>query len=404
MKNQHGAKPTDIKEKNRGLALQLIATGQSVSRVDLARKMHLTKTTLGNIVSELVDKGIVVESPIPENSPEVSLGRKPIILDLSPTSPIIAGMLIKRNLLTVILADLRGVILEQVDYEYNTLNQKLLIEKLVELFHMVSVRQSRRIIAIGISSIGPINTKEQIILSPSNFWNIQNVPIGTMIQKETGKPTFLIHDCSAGALAERLYGAKAQYDNLIYLHIMNGIGAGYILHGKIYDGDSGCSGELGHMSIQMNGPRCTCGNSGCLELYANTDRMNEKIRSLKKIYPASARFFSDVYYNWEEIITGASCSDCLALSALDDFCEYLAVALQNVIRLLDIRHIVVGYRAEFPTNVVENILQSKLSTRLADTSIPVISVEQSSFQGDAPLIGSIAVVSNNIFSGYLNIY
>lgn len=407
MSSPHGTNLTSIKEKNRELALQLIATQQQVSRVELARKMHLTKTTLGNIVSELIEKGLVTETHQQEKTGELSIGRRPITLDLAPNSPIIAGMLIERNLLTVVLADLKGTILAQTTYEYDYLNEEILPDKLTKMFHQLADNQSRQIIAVGISSIGPVDTAKQMILSPANFWGIHDYPIGPIIQGRIGLPTFLIHDSSASALAEKLYRHNSlKSDNLLYLHIMNGIGTGYILHGQLYEGDMGRSGQLGHMSINFNGPRCNCGNAGCLELYANTNKMNEKIRSMRQLYHFPSPFPLSVKpnYTWEEIIEAANASDIYALSAVDEFCEHLTCALQNTISLLDIHHIIVGYNGPAHVTILEDVLSRKLNAKPHDSNTPDIIVEKSSFGGQAPLIGAIAVVANNIFNGTLNIF
>ncbi len=128
MPTLHGTNLTNVKEKNRALALRLISTGQSVSRANLARSMHLTKTTLGNIVSDLIASDIIKEYTYSSSEADSSLGRKPIILDLSPNSPLIMGMLIKRNLLSGILADLKGRIIDQKDFKYDSMDKDTLIE------------------------------------------------------------------------------------------------------------------------------------------------------------------------------------------------------------------------------------------------------------------------------------
>ncbi len=405
MATQHGNNLTSIKEKNRALALQLIATGQAVSRVELARKMLLTKTTLGNIVSELIAKGIVSESRLPEAEveAETALGRRPITLDLAPTSPLIAGMLIKRNILSVILADLKGVVVDQADYEYETIDAQSLTDRLLYLYDQLSDRQSRPIVAIGISSPGPVDTTRQMIMAPINFWGIRNLPISSIIQEKTGLPTFLIHDCSAGALAEKIYGARAgQLDNFLYLHIMNGIGAGYVLRGRVYGGDLGQSGEIGHMSINFGGPKCSCGNTGCLELYANIHQMNAQIRSLQNsVKVPSILPVGKGFYRWREIMNAAAASDFYALTAVETFCDYLALALRNVVNLLDIHTILMGYHAPENSAILEDILRAKLSESGTDP-LPV-AIERSSFGQNAPLIGSVAVVANKIFNGSLTI-
>lgn len=404
MSVQHGTNLTNIKEKNRALALRLIATEQSVSRADLARNMHLTKTTLGNIVSELIAKDIIREYTAPVDDSETALGRRPITLDLSLSSPLVMGMLIKRNLLSVILADLKGSILDQINWEYESADADLLIDTLMKLYHTLISRHKRRILAIGISSIGPVDMINRKILSPANFWGIHDLPIASIIEEKTSLPAYLIHDSSAGALAEKIYSKKAKdLDNLLYLHIMNGIGVGYILKGKLYDGDMGQGGELGHMSINFTGPLCNCGNNGCLELYANIHTMNAKMQSLRSIYKGSSLLSPDKNHTWNEIISAATSMDFLATAAVDDFCNYIAFALKNVISLMDIRHIIVGYDSAAHTTILEDTLELKLNSDVAEKD-GKIRVEKSYFGSNAPLIGSIAVVTDKIFSGELNIF
>lgn len=405
MNNPHGTNLTSIKEKNRALALQLIVNGQSVSRADLARKMHLTKTTLGNIVSELIEKDIISEYVGQDKTLDLSLGRPPITVDLSPMSPLIAGILIKRNILTVILADLKGRIVDQINYEYHTLDSELLIDQLIAMYEQLSSRQSRRIVAIGISSIGPVDAINQIILTPPEFWGIRNLSIGSIIREKTGLPTYLMHECNAGALAEKLYGSKAStYGNMVYLHIANGIGIGYILHSKIHEGDLGRNGELGDMIIQLEGSKYRSGNTGSLGLYANLDKMNEKIHALQETYSVPGILPAKPHYTWEEIIDAATFRDFYALSALDEFCTYLACALWNVLNLLAIHHVVVGYNSNHPTTILEDTLSSKLNALAQGIFAHPVIIEKSTFGVDAPLIGSIAIVADKIFNGSLNIF
>ena len=404
MPTLHGTNLTNVKEKNRALALRLISTGQSVSRANLARSMHLTKTTLGNIVSDLIASDIIKEYTYSSSEADSSLGRKPIILDLSPNSPLIMGMLIKRNLLSGILADLKGRIIDQKDFKYDSMDKDTLIETLVQLFEQLRKGQSRKIIAIGISSIGPVDTKAQKLTTPVNFWGIQNLPLPEIIRERTGLPAYIIHDSSAGALAEKIYGSHTYSDNLLYLHIMNGVGAGYIFQGNIYDGDFGQSGELGHTSINFAGPSCNCGNRGCLELYANIENMNRHIQELRMIYKGPTLLSGERdFYSWSDIITAASAMDFLAMAALDEFCGYLAYAVRNAIHLLDISHIIVGYDSPVETTVVEDTLTTKLNSGPQSNTGHIIEIVKSSFGGQAPLIGSIAVVTDKIFNEELNI-
>ena len=399
-----GSNLSDVKAKNRNLVLKLIATQEQVSRADLSRMTGLTKTTLGNIVADLIAQNILCEQP--DSNLEGGVGRRPILLDISPFSPCIMGMLIKRGLCTVLLSDLKGHIFDQINYEYQKhLEAEELLDILMMLYSQLRPRYERPIAAIGIASIGPVDTLAQKIVNPPNFFGISNLPVAGIIQRRTGLPTFLINDSNAGALAEKLYGKGKEVNNFIYLHIMNGIGAGYILDGKIYNGDIGQSGEVGHTSINFSGPVCDCGNVGCLELYANLANMNRKIHSLRNVYPKPTILPAGRQeYSWREIVDAAAGMDFFATAALEEFCEYVSYAMVNVVNLLDVEHIILGYDAAPSTHLLEAMLQDKLNTKALSAKYRKIAVEKSMFGGDAPLIGSIAAVTDMIFDGKISLF
>lgn len=400
MVKQTGTNLSDVKSQNRALILKLIATERFVSRSDLSRITGLTKTTSSKIVSELISEGIIHETTDTSIEIENTVGRKPTFLDISPNSPCVCGMLIKRGLCSVILADYKCRILYRENYQYDEkLTGNKLVDILIGMFERMKAHQTREIIAIGIASVGPVNIAEQKIANPPNFYGINNLPIAQIIREKTGLPTFIMSDAGAGALAEKIYGKGKRLDNFIYLHIMNGIGSGYILKNNIYSGDMGQSGEIGHTSINFSGPICDCGNIGCLELYANIQNMNKKIASLKKVYQkASILPENKTEYTWVEIIDAANQQDFFAISALDEFCEYVSYALVNTINLLDISHILVGYDSSFPGDIFESMLSVKLNAHVLVTKSRSILIEKSGFNGDAPLMGTIALLTDKIFN------
>ena len=207
----------------------------------------------------------------------------------------------------------------------------------------------------------------------------------------------LVNDANAGALAEKVYGFGKDISNFTYLHIMNGIGAGLVLKEELYNGDTGQSGEIGHTSINFAGPQCACGNRGCLDLYANVDNMRQKILELKNIYPRSPLAHKD-RPSWRNIIDSAGRKDSLAIMVLDEFCSYISYALINMLNLLNISTLIIGYDSSGEEYVIEEMLRTKLSHSLQSVNFDNITVMHSSFNGDAPLIGSIAYVADKIFS------
>jgi len=397
MHHKIGSNSRDIKARNRLLVLQLIASNHGISRVDLAKATKLSKMTVGNIVAELIESCVIEEAETSE-SVTGNYGRKPILLKIAAESPCICGMLIKRELCQIVLADLDGNIFEQIDYKYVHLDSyQDLIDLLSNGYNTLVARTTRRIIAVGISSVGPVDSAKGIILNPPFFYAIENVPITSIMGEITKLPVFLVNDANAGALAEKTFGIGKSLSNFVYLHIMNGIGSGFVLQNQLYSGNTGQSGEIGHTSIHFSGPKCVCGNKGCLDLYANLESMRDRIADLSSFY-SSSPIANQPKSTWIDIVNAGNQYDPLAIFVLDEFCSYIAHALVNTLNLLDLSDIVIGYDSEKSGTIIEDILHRKISKAILSSDYQEIMVAHSTFGGDAPLIGAIALVANEIFS------
>ena len=378
--------------------VKMIATIGPISRVLLSEKTGLSKMTISNYVSELISQGIVSEVEISGISPH-GKGRRPTGLTISPSSPLICGILIKRGVCQAISADLSGRILNSVHHGYpEHMTEKELIAIILGLIDSLAAKSPRPFVACGVASIGPLNVRTGSLLSPPNFYQIKNLNIIDEIQKHTNVPALLINDATAGALSELLYGYGKSNSHFAYLHIMNGIGMGFVINGEIYNHISGQNGEIGHVSINFNGPLCPCGNRGCLELYANQTAMWQRIQELSHYFPKSP-LSRKTEPGFAEILEAAAKNDPIALNVLDSFLEYVTIALISTINLLDFPMLIIGYDCSYPTDIVEKIIMNKTNSRLVALQRDKLAVYRSTFQGDAPLIGSSAVIASEIFKG-----
>lgn len=402
MNNNKGTNNQDIKRQNKLLILKMIATGTGLSRVEIAHATGLTKMTVGNLISELMEENLICEKEgVSENETEKKYGRKPVVFSISGQSPCTLGILIKRELCQLIIGDLSGAILDSVTYVYESLNDTSeLLNLLYEGYLYLQARTERKIIYIGISSVGPIDSQKGIILNPPFFYGIHDVAITDFFREKTGLPAYLINDANAGALAEKLYGMMKDVKNYLYLHIMNGIGAGVIINDLLYEGNTGQSGELGHISINYAGPACDCGNRGCLELYANISAMRDMITEHSALFPDSPLLLVGKP-NWEDIVGAANQKDPLAEMVLASYCSYVSYALINILKILNVSYVVTGYTNPGGGDFIEQILQAKLSRAFPRRDFGHIVVKHSSFDDNAPLIGSIAFINNKIFNGEL---
>ena len=403
MSKESGTSIKKLKIKNRTLLLKLIATQGSLSRVDLSRLTGLTKMAIGNLVSELIEENLIEEDSQSDNpDSSTSQGRPPIKLKISSASPCFCGMLVKRGLCEVAVSDLSGIIFDSIKTEFTAITGEGLVKILTDSFASLKARTNRHIYAIGVSSIGPINSTTGEILNPPNSPGIENIAITEKLRKALRLPVFLINDANAGALAEKMYGLGKDIHNFVYIHIMNGIGAGLVLEDKLYEGNSGQSGEIGHTSINFTGPRCSCGNTGCLELYASVQNMQNRISQLKDIYPGSElHAFSKA--RWINIVDAANGGDPLALHVLEEFCSYISYALIDVLNMIDTSHVFIGYNSSSPGDTVERLLESRISQSVLYSKYRDISVRRSAFQGNGPLVGSIAMIADKIFNHELEL-
>jgi len=396
-----GGNHRKIKLQNRLLVLKHIATSDGVSRTDIAKLTGLTKMTVSNLVNDLIDSNLVVEgSGTLEHS--AKLGRNPISLTLSASSPCICGVSIKRGRCQIVLGDLSGKIFERVIWEdFQNITKESLVDFIKNGFTSLKQNTSRKIIAVGLSCIGPIDSVSGVVLNPPFFHGIESLHLVDIVREFTSLPVYLCNDGNAGALAELMYGAGRSISNFAYIHMMYGIGSGYVMEGRGYNGDLGQSGEIGHSTINFSGPKCSCGNTGCLELYANIANIRAHIANSAPFYPRSP-LTEKSSPSLMDVVDAANQADSLAVSVLDEYLSYVAHAMTNIINFLDMSHIILDYSSTSEGTILEDILFRKISSSVYHFKSKNMKIIRSQFKGEAPLAGSIALVTDMIFNNQLN--
>lgn len=128
--------------------------------------------------------------------------------------------------------------------------------------------KGERVRGIGLGAPGPLDPWRGIILEAPNLGGVVNFPLKTKLEKEFGVPAFIDNDANLAALGEHRFGAGQNVAHMIYITLSTGIGGGIIADGKLFYGSRGFAGEVGHQTLDAYGPRCNCGNVGCLEVLA----------------------------------------------------------------------------------------------------------------------------------------
>lgn len=208
--------------------------------------------------------------------------------------------------------------------------------------------QEARAIPIGVCAPGPLDPKTGVVLNPPNIPCWRNFPLADEIESRYGYRPRVDNDANAAALAESLWGAGRGCRNVFYACFGTGVGTGIVLDGKIFHGRTGSAAEGGHVSIDMNGPKCNCGKRGCIEALASGTAIARRAREAvtqdatrgETLLGLAGRDVNTI--RCEMVGKAARDGDALAQEILTGTITYLAAWLGNIVDLLEPEVIILG--------------------------------------------------------------
>ncbi|HAJ32729.1 MAG TPA: hypothetical protein DCK79_05090 [Candidatus Atribacteria bacterium] len=217
------------------------------------------------------------------------------------------------------------------------------IKRIIETIHKNIIQSSVApddIIGIGIGAPGPLNIKRGIINFAPNLPGWRDVPLRKILEDEFNMKVVLENDANAAAWGERCFGTGQGVNNLVCFTLGTGIGGGIIIDGKIYHGNNYGAAELGHMTVNNDGPQCNCGNYGCLEAYSSATGIKNRIRDrIKK--GIKSRFLnldnaeSVESISLKLIFESARKGDKLTKGVVEEAISYLGIAIANIANILN---------------------------------------------------------------------
>jgi glucokinase len=242
----------------------------------------------------------------------------------------------------------RGEILADQRFPTDTANPQATLNQAVRVAEELIAKAGltvEKIAAIGISSPGPMCSKRRMILTTPNMKGWDHFKIGDFVESHFKRPTFMQNDANGAGLAEYLFGACKGKD-LIYLTMSTGIGAGVVIDGKVLSGTNDLGGEVGHMTLDPNGPLCGCGKTGCWEAYCGGKNFADQVRAdiaagiqtsiLKEAGGDPAKI------GMQEVRAAIRSGDAYACKKWDVFIEKMAHAVGNLLQAFNPEAIVMG--------------------------------------------------------------
>lgn len=255
------------------------------------------------------------------------------------------------------------------------------------------------LVGMGVGAPGPLNPFTGVVFSPPNLPGWSNVPLTAILEKEFRLPVYLGNDANLAALGEYTFGAGKDYRYLVYMTVSTGVGGGVIEDGRILQGARGAAAELGHMTIDYNGPRCNCGNIGCLEiLTAGPSIRRRTIELLETGVPS--KLVDMVGGNLqgitpELIAEAARQGDAAAVRIIKETAFFLGVGVTNVLHLYNPEIVVIGGGVSKMGDMIFEPLIEVVRERAMHAFWENVPIVQTELGGDIGLYGSIALVLQN---------
>ncbi len=361
-------------EQKRGNALIVLRHVREapLSRAELSRRTGLTRAAITGIVDSLIEEGLLRDGTIEKTS----LGRRPTMLELVPSAYYSVGIDLARD----------GVRLSVLDFSMKTVfesfweNEKGKADILDEIKATVlGLKEHYKLLGIGVVSPGPVDRINGKILRPGGLevWHDFSV---NELSELCGLDVFLQKDTAALAIAEkRFIGSDRSFLVLLADH---GLGGGFIYNGELFESQYGFGSEIGHISIDIGGERCHCGNFGCAELYAS---IPSALKAAKK---------KNLDLSWSELV---KCSDASCRKILSKQAEALASVCVNTVNMLEPENIILEGELCLEYEFFREKIERVISERCFTDAGKKVTVEASALPQNARVFSAANLVFEKYF-------
>jgi predicted NBD/HSP70 family sugar kinase len=378
-----------LRRLNRTRVLDEVQRRGGTTRVDLVRSTGLSRTTVSSLVAGLLEDGVLVErSEAPARAPSPAGGRPPIQLTLNPDSGTVIGAHFGHDGAQVAIADLTGTI---IDVRTRALDVDHLADESLswavaaagELLAAAD-RTWASAVGMGVAVSAPLPDRDRRLPDRSLLPDWQGRDVAAELSAQLDLPVHVENDANLGAVAEWTFGAGRGVDDLVYVMVSDGVGAGLVLDGRLHRGVSGTAGEVGHLVVVPDGTVCRCGNRGCLETVAGGAAIAQALAHLH----GSA-------ITLEGVVALAVAGDSGARRVLADAGSAIGEVVAALCTVLDPRLVIVGGKASAAGEVLLGAVRNGLRRRLSPAIAGSMKVVPGTLGDRAELLGAIALAGRS---------
>ena len=393
--NKYGTNSERMQNRNRSLILQILAKKKNCSRTDLANWTGLTQAAISKLVGEMVEAGIVMERLCPAGKQ----GHRTIGLSLNPQLCKVMAVKIARGAFDVAVFWMAG---EMIDSSHTVIDMKKQTPR--QVLEMIKHKmrscfeQYADIKAVGVAVPGPYLRNEGRIAIMSEYSGWSEINLHKELTQTFDLPIIMEHDTTASVFAEWSFNDNYEYHKsgvLVSIDASEGFGAGVINNGEVLLGVDGTASEIGHMSINIDGPRCVCGNYGCLELYCSSLAFAKMVNKDLEEHPESS-------LNREQKITAdvvfkhMRAGDAFAIEEVQKVGYYFGCGLANVVYLYNPQEIVITDIMSGGGDVLLEAAKKVVRERTLPDLHKNLIIRMSTLKYDHILMGAMALATDQL--------
>ena len=384
--NRGGATLSGARPDARARVFAAMAQSGPISRAELARRSALAPSTVGTVISELQAEGLVVEPTATLDPPDrPTMGRPPVLVALHRKAGVALGIDLGHQHVRVALVDLSHAVIaervQQIDRGLPAGDAIPLIARLVRQALADGEVDDPELRGVGMGFPGPVHRQSGTVLDSTILPGWVDVHGGQAMSAALGHHVEIENDANLGALSEWMWGAGRGADNLVYLKLATGIGAGLILNGEPYVGTTGVAGEIGHTVIEPGGPICKCGNRGCIATLAGSPAI---LAALRPSYGDRLTL--------TEAITLALAGDPGCKRAIEDAARSVGVAVATLCNLLNPTRIVVGGELSAAGALLLDPVKAAVGRAAIRSAADGVEVVQGQLGERAQVLGAVALI------------
>lgn len=392
---------------NKDVVLERIRMApEGVSRAAIAQLLSMSRSSISAIVDDLIQAGLVLEHGVGASRG----GRRPIVLQINPDAGRVLGIAIGATHALVILSDLRGGILAEASAVLDIAQPpQTYLDQVYALADRCLAQTGSRpgcLRAIGVGVPGPVIRDRGHVAAPPIMPGWDSFAISQALKARWSTEIVLDNDANLGALGEYTYGGGRGERNLVYVKIGTGIGCGILLDGTIYRGVLGTAGEIGHVTINEDGPPCSCGNYGCLEAMAGgraiAQRAEMAIRAGQQT--SLAALCHERAITVRDVAEAAQAGDQVCQQLLSDAGRHVGSALASLVNLLNPGVILIGGGVTYAGDRFLSAIDQAVQERTMRPALRAVRLAPAALGPRASAMGAVALAITQTLQTSTNLY